>query len=51
MKRRRRKKKRRNRKKKKIHRKNVQKRYSFKRRGSKKIGDTIIEYKRDVKHN
>ena len=35
----------------KIHRKNVQKRYSFKRRGSKKIGDTIIEYKRDVKHN
>ena len=31
----------------KIHRKNGQKRYSFKRRGSKKMGDTIIEYKRD----
>ena len=35
----------------KIHRKKRSKnRYSFKRRRSKKIGETRIEYKRDVKH-
>ena len=40
-----------NRKKGKIHRKKRSKnRYSFKRRRSKKIGETRIEYKRDVKH-
>ena len=38
-------------KKRKIHRKKRSKnRYSFKRRRMKKIGETRIEYKRDVKH-
>ena len=51
MKRRRRKEKHDETEKRKIHRKTrSKKRYSFKRRRSKQIGETRIEYKRDVKH-